>query len=159
MICFISYTPFNPYGQILENSSKYFSKIPISVAWHGPISGKLIHFFFKLQISGVWQILENSSKYFSNIPISVAWPRLISGKLIQRPISGTGIHFFKISISGLWNRPLSGKFIQSQILELWGMTETDYWKTHSKRGFSRQEICNEFWPYKFMDEFSRNRSG
>ena len=52
--------------------------------------------------------------------------------------------FFEISISGAWTRPLSGKFIQSRILELWGMTETDYWKTHPKRGFSRQEICSEF---------------
>ena len=44
-------------------------------------------------------------------------------------------------ISGVWVGPIPGKLIQQSILEFWGITRANFWKTHPN-----------------MDEFSRNRS-
>ena len=79
---------FNPYWQILENSSRYFFEISTSRAWARPISGKSIHHFLWVPI----QFLYNIG----------AWARPISGKLAQIWMSFPEI--------GLCHAP---KFIQS----------------------------------------------
>ena len=51
----LSQGKFNPYWQILENSSKFFSEISVFWGlWHRRISRKLIQYFSKILIFGAW---------------------------------------------------------------------------------------------------------
>ena len=89
-------------------------------------------------------------------------------------------------ISGAWARPIFEKLIQSSILEFWGVTQADFWKTHpnmDKFSKNRPSSCliffknwignkNDGWIFqklvrlmplklrfrKIVDEFSKNRS-
>ena len=79
---------FNPYCQILENSSRNFSKI----------------FIFRVVTQTVY--LENSSNFFSKFQIRGRELDRLPGKLIHWKIMSTYSVFSKI---GSWARPFTWK--------------------------------------------------
>jgi len=113
--------------------------------------------FWKIEPS-FW--INNPYWQFSGV-----WAGPIYGKLIQSKFMSTYSVLFKFRA---WARSISGKLIQQSVLEFWGMTRTDFWKTHptmDKFSKNRSSSCPEFeqnWigtHTKLMDEFSRKMSG
>ena len=116
----------NPYCQILENSSRNFSKI----------------FIFRVVTQTVY--LENSSNFFSKFQIWGRDPDRLPGKLIHWKIMST-YSVFLLNI-GAWARPISGKLVH-----IWmNFPEIGLWHASEFFEYHFSTKCS------ILDEFSRN---